>query len=63
MNHSPETEDLARDAMSFQAKVDAMGEQLKLLEKIIGPSPENPDIYSVNNKPIIKEEDNATTEN
>ena len=66
MNHSPETEDLARDVMSFQAKVDAMGEQLKLLNKLIGPPPDKPDIFQVNHKPhkpaINREEENATTE-
>ena len=63
MNHSPETEDLARDVMSFQANVDAMGEQLKLLEQLIGPPPEKPDIFQVNHKPTInREEENATTE-
>jgi len=65
MNHSPETEDLARDVMSFQAKVDAIGEQIEMLAKIFGPpeSGQKPDIFSVNHKPTInREEENATTE-
>jgi hypothetical protein len=63
MNNSPETEDLARDVMSFQAKVDAMGEQIEMLAKIFGPPPEKPDIFSVNYKPTNnREEENATTE-
>lgn len=43
-----------------------MGEQLKLLNKLIGPPPDKPDIFQVNHKPhkpaINREEENATTE-
>lgn len=62
---SGEIEDLARDAMRFQAKVDAIGEQIEMLAKIFGPpESEKPDIFQVNHKPTInREEENATTEN
>lgn len=65
MNHSPETQDFARDAMRIQSRVDAIGEQIEMLAKIFGPpeSEQKPDIFSVNHKPTInKEEENATTE-
>jgi hypothetical protein len=50
---APEMEDLARDAMRFQAKVDAIGKQIEMLAKIFGPpdSEQKPDIFSVNHKP------------